>query len=338
LDFESKLGDTIASDLSVLAPGLMLIGREVVTAFGKRIDLLAMDREGNLVIIELKREKTARDVVAQTLDYASWVEGLSYEKISEIYAEHHGGQEFEAGYDAAFGASPPENINESHRMIVVASEIDAGTERIINYLNNSYGVPINTVFFRCFKDKGNEYLTRTWLIDPQEAEVKTSKTAVKKRQEQWNQRDFYVSLGESPDANWDDCRRYGFVSGSGGRWYTQTLDLLFAGARVFVNIPKRGYVGVGTVRDRSCPAKDFMVDVDSKQIPILSAPLIAPEMGKNANDPELCSYVVRVDWIKAVPREEAYWEKGLFAIQHTACRLRNQFTIQKLTAHFGLDE
>jgi hypothetical protein len=32
---------------------------------------------------------------------------------------------------------------------------------------------------------------------------------------------------------------------------------------------------------------------------------------------------VGVECTKTVPRDEAYWEKGLFAIQHTACRLRN---------------
>ncbi len=336
LESEAKLHDTLASDLSLLAPDLMLIGREVVTAFDKRIDLLAMDRDGNTVIIELKRDKTPREVVAQTLDYASWVENLSYEQIAEVYAEKHGGQKFEAGYSEVFGTSPPENVNESHRMIIVASELDTSTERILNYLNDNYGVPINTVFFRYFKDDDNEYLTRTWLIDPQEAEVKAGKAAVTKRQETWNQRDFYVSLGESSDANWDDCRRYGFVCGSGGRWYTQTLNLLFPGARVFVNIPQRGYVGVGIVKETSLPVKDFIVQVNGNETPLLKAPLSATEMGKNAADLEMCSYLVRVEWIKAVPREEAYWEKGLFAIQHTACRLRNQFTIEKLTQHFDI--
>ncbi len=230
LELETKLENTLAADLSLVAPGLMLIGRQVTTAFGKFIDLLAIDRDGTLVIIELKRDKTPREVVAQTLDYASWAKDLSYDQITEIYAEKNGGQKFEVGFSDAFGSSARESINESHRMVVVASELDSSTERILNYLNDNYGVPINIVFFRYFKDKENEYLTRTWLIDPHEAE-QTSKVVAKKRKETWNGRDFYVSLGESDDANWDDCRRYGFVCGSGGRWYTQTLNLLFPAAR-----------------------------------------------------------------------------------------------------------
>lgn len=76
-----------------------------------------MDREGELVIIELKRDKTPREVVAQALDYASWVEKLSYETIADLYTEKHGGQKLEAGYSETFGGSPPESINASHRMI-----------------------------------------------------------------------------------------------------------------------------------------------------------------------------------------------------------------------------
>ncbi len=40
--------------------------------------MLAMDEEGNIHIIELKKERTPREVVAQTLDYASWVQNLSF--------------------------------------------------------------------------------------------------------------------------------------------------------------------------------------------------------------------------------------------------------------------
>ena len=49
----------------------MLIGRQVRTSFGGIIDLLAIAPDGSLVLIELKRDKTPREIVAQALDYAS---------------------------------------------------------------------------------------------------------------------------------------------------------------------------------------------------------------------------------------------------------------------------
>lgn len=155
------------------------------------------------------------------------MEGLSYDDIGDLYAAKNDGRELEVGFDETFSHSLPEDVNESHRMIIVASELDPSTERIITYLSGRYGVPINTVFFRYFGDNGSEYLTRSWLIDPQDAEVQTSKSSAKKRQEPWNGRDFYVSLGEGPHQNWDDCRKYGFICGSGGKWYTQTVVVHF---------------------------------------------------------------------------------------------------------------
>ena len=53
-----------------------------------------------------------------------------------------------------------------HRLVVVASEMDSSTERIVDYLLDSYGVPVNVVFLRYFRDAGSEYLGRHWLKSP----------------------------------------------------------------------------------------------------------------------------------------------------------------------------
>lgn len=347
IDSELMLEDALVKDLSILSSQLMLIGRQVSTSYGKFIDMLAMDSSGNLSIIELKKSRTPREVVAQLLDYASWVQSLSYEEITAIYSDKNQGKKLEEGFDEAFGISLPEEINQKHELIVVASEIDPSTERIISYLSDNYSVPINAVFFRFFRDDGRDYLARTWLIDPEEVERKVSYSKVKKGSEPWNGRDFYVSLGDDEQRSWDDCRRYGFVSGGGGKFYSQKLNLLFPGSRVFVHIPKTGYVGVGIVKEPAVPVKDFKVTEDildgkvvtgSREIPILHAPLTAPNMGKNSDDPNLCEYLVRVEWIRDVPRTEAYWVKGLFANQNIACRLTNSFTIERLSQHFDLGD
>jgi hypothetical protein len=338
IDSETRLEDALSKDLSILSTELLLIGRQVPTAYGKFIDILAMDVSGNLSVIELKKKRTPREVVAQLVDYASWAQSLSYEEIAALYSEENKGRKLEQGFDDLFGISLPEQINQRHDLVVVASELDSSTERIINYLADNYGVPINAVFFRFFRDDGRDYLARTWLLDPEEVERKASGSSVRKGSEPWNGRDFYVSLGEGDHRNWEDCRKYGFVSGGQGKWYSQTLKLLFPGARVFVNIPRTGYVGVGTVKEPAVRVKDFKVIQDGRQIPLLTAPLIAPKMAENADDPDLCEYLVRVEWIRQVPKAEAYWEKGLFALQHTACRMTSSFTIGKLSQHFQLDD
>jgi hypothetical protein len=44
------------------------LGRQVIT-IGGRIDLLGNNAEGNLTIVEFKRDRTPRDIVAQALGY-----------------------------------------------------------------------------------------------------------------------------------------------------------------------------------------------------------------------------------------------------------------------------
>ena len=187
------------------------------------------------------------------------------------------------------------------------------------------------MFFRHFEDAGKNYLIRTWLVDPRKTDA--GPTGKKKRREPWNGRDFYVSLGDSRHRRWEDCVQFGFVSGGGGKWYSQTLDLLFPGARVFVNIPGTGYVGVGEVQGKSIPVTDFTVQHNGNKVSVLDAPLTASHLAEHAKDPETYEYFVPVKWINTVTKEQAYWEKGLFAIQHTACRLRNQFTLERLAEH-----
>ncbi len=64
LDLEARLQEWLARDISVLDPGLLVIGREAETDFGGYIDLLCINAVGDLVVIELKRDKTPREITA----------------------------------------------------------------------------------------------------------------------------------------------------------------------------------------------------------------------------------------------------------------------------------
>lgn len=337
MEAEKKLEDALNADIAIIDPGLMVVGRQVPTAFGKFIDLLAVDGYGTITVIELKRNRTPREVVAQVLDYASWVKTLTYHDITGIFAQQHGGA-FEQAFTQRFNSDPPERLNESHRLIIVAGELDNSTERIIDYLSGSYGVPINAVFFRYFREGSNEYLARTWLIDPNQAEAQASRATAATHQEPWNGRDWYVSIGVGEHRTWEDCVKYGFVSAGQGVWYSRTLQQLPVGARIFACIPRKGYVGVGTVTQSAVPVREFLINVDGVEKPILELPLSAPNMADNFGNLELSEYVARVEWITHVPESQAIWENGMFANQNSACRLRSSFTLQRLSERFALDD
>jgi RecB family endonuclease NucS len=91
----AKLEDILEQDLSLLGVDvLLLIGRQVITALGKRIDLLAMDVNGDLYAIELKRGQTPREVVAQTIDYGYWIRDLVSDDVVEAFDKHNPGVAF----------------------------------------------------------------------------------------------------------------------------------------------------------------------------------------------------------------------------------------------------
>ena len=81
---EQSLEEMIVSDPGIISREWMLIGRQETTPFGGRIDLLAIAPDGSLVLIELKRNRTPREIVAQALDYAAWIEQLTADKIAHV--------------------------------------------------------------------------------------------------------------------------------------------------------------------------------------------------------------------------------------------------------------
>ncbi len=66
----------------------MIIGRQVPTSHGKIIDLLAVDGDGVLHAIELKRDRTPREATAQALDYGSWAQTLAHEDVLDLFAQY----------------------------------------------------------------------------------------------------------------------------------------------------------------------------------------------------------------------------------------------------------
>jgi PAS domain-containing protein len=333
---EARLEELIQSDPTILGEPLLVVGRQVPTAFGKFIDLLAVSAEGALHVLELKRDRTPREVVAQVLDYGSWVQGLSHSDVLALFGDQHH-TAFEVAFEERFGTRPPEELNGGHTLTVIAADVDPATERIVTYLAG-FEVPVNVVFFRYFRDGEREYLARSWLLD--EATVAPSGTGRRGgTREPWNGRDWYISFGEEDQGrNWDDAVKYGFVSAGGGAWYSKTLRGLPVGARVFAYIPQAGYVGVGTSTGEARPFDDALVTVGGQQRKLSELPLAGTYRWGPADDMNKAEYVVPVDWISTRPREHAVHKKGLFANQNSACKLRNRFTLTTLYTEFGLDD
>ena len=338
LDDENQLEELIVQDVSIINSDWLLIGRQVRTSFDKCIDLMALDANGSVIIIELKRDKTPRDVVAQAIDYASWVETLEDNQLVDCYidfASKHKlpNQSLDVAFKAKFGLSLADvTLNDSHQMVIVASELDASTERIITYLNNRHGVGINAVFFSAFSDGSNRYLSRAWMIDPQETQQLVSTRGAR---EPWNG-EFYVSFGHGECRNWEDARQHGFVAAGGGQWYSNTLNMLAEGDRIWVNIPKTGYVGVGIVTGERQRISEFCIAGQ----PLTSLPTQLDYSSFSAAPDDSAEYVVPVKWLHTEANSNAFSETGLFGNQNTVCKpttTKWRHTVERLKAIWKID-
>ena len=160
----------------------MVIGRQVATDFGGVIDLICLDSSGDIVVVELKRGKTPREVTAQALDYASWVADLSHQRITDIANNYlPEDKPLQTAFQGAFGEDLPETLNEGHSLLIVAESMDSSTERIVKYLS-AQGIRINVLTVQHFSSEdGKELLAQTFMIEPSEATEKVS-TGSKRRQ------------------------------------------------------------------------------------------------------------------------------------------------------------
>jgi hypothetical protein len=113
------------------------------------------------------------------------------------------------------------------------------------------------------------------------------------------------------------------------------------GARVNVHIPQRGYVAVGITLREAKRFDEAEVRIDGEWLPLAQQQLDAPYRHTAEGEPvtdDNAEYVVPVRWLAVNPKSEAYWEKGMFANQNSACKLRQEFTLDRLGQHFGLND
>ncbi|MFY9854528.1 MAG: nuclease [Terracidiphilus sp.] len=314
---EQLLEDMIVVAPSMLSDEWMLIGRQEDTGYGGRIDLLAIAPDGSLVLIELKRDQTPREVVAQSLDYASWVQGLRSDDIAAIYGRFLPEHSLSRDFQLRFGqALDEEALNLNHQIIIVAGSLDESTERIVAYLSDR-DIPINVLCFQIFNCGAEQLLSRVWLLDPVRTQINVA--ASEKSKEPWNG-EFYCSFGDEKARSWQEAVRYGFISGGGGSWYSKTLQLLNPGDRVWVKVPGRGFVGVGRVTGRVQRAADFKVTTPQGDVSVLDVIDSASYHLSYVDDQEKTEYFVPVRWLQTVPLDSAIQEIGMFGNQNTVCK------------------
>lgn len=179
-DMEKDLEKWIKEFPQVLGQDMLIIGEQTRTKSGP-LDFLAIDKFGNLVIIELKRGNLPRDVLAQAIDYVSDVASWDLDKINEICLKFTGVL-LEDYLNENFEDIDLEslNINETQRILLVGFSLDEALERMIEWLANNYNVSINALIFKFIKTQNGDKLIARTMIIPEEVEKERSQRAGKK--------------------------------------------------------------------------------------------------------------------------------------------------------------
>jgi hypothetical protein len=340
LPSERVLEDMIVAAPRILSDEWMLIGRQERTGMGGIVDLLGIAPDGALVLIELKRDRTPREVVAQAIDYACWVEGLGADDIVGIYARFAPTRDLAADFQTRFGQPLDEDtLNDSHQIVIVATHLDDSSERIVGYLNQR-NIAINVLCFQIFDLGGQQLLSRSWLLDPAQTQVSAATPATKgpREREPWNG-EFYACFGHGETRDWEEGRRYGFICAGGGSWYSNTLNLLTVGDRVWVKAPGFGFVGFGEVTGPREPITQFMVHTDAGDVLAIDALNKASYHREYGDDPDRMEYFVPVRWLHSVPLAEGVNEIGMFGNQNTVCKPTTpkwRTTVERLKERWGI--
>ena len=136
----------------ILGEDLLIIAKEYKLPSKIRLDLLAVDKKANLVIIELKRDDSGDSVDWQAIKYCSYCSNFTHEEIYQLYAEYLGANEDEAEIKIEkFIDEEPNKLNDSQRIILASKEYHSDVVSAVLWLRD-FGVDIQCVKLEPFTD------------------------------------------------------------------------------------------------------------------------------------------------------------------------------------------
>ena len=155
IDFEKDLENWLENSPNVLLDedegSIIWIGRQVTATVGESglyPDLIGIDTEGDLVMVELKKGKTPREVIAQILEYAVWGSSLNDEDLNIIAQSYYRKQDcdfnksiFDLYKEAFFPDAEEEPVvefNRNQKLFIVAEKVSPVIQEVALYLRDKH--------------------------------------------------------------------------------------------------------------------------------------------------------------------------------------------------------
>lgn len=346
----------LRDQIGLISPETLIISEEFAdwSDSRRRIDLLGIDKQANIVVIELKRSEDGAHMELQAIRYAAMVSAMTFEKASEIFGRYlHNRNRHDdptqSLLDFLGWATPDEQaFGEDVRIVLASADFSKELTTSVLWLNER-DLDIRCVRLRPHMDGGRVLLDIQQVIPLPEAseylvglrEKATEARDARRKEAAW-QGDWYVNLGmDAPDSpkidnglnyerHWEFCRELGYVSAGGHPRYWRPLLKLNIGDRIWVYQKQAGYLGVGVVTHPAMPIDQVVLDDSSKLVDRLSR----LDLNKSG-EPEGYAYAIKVRWTSTVPLDQARFFPGAFANQNIVCKLTNETTLDFLRKEFG---
>ena len=201
---EQDIEDWVEDKPKVLGEPLKIIARQLrIQEVGDRLDLLAIDKQGNLVIIELKSDVVKSDATLQAVKYASYLSDWKYEQIDrqmERYYNENNEEEYDSLEEIENFCEDDYEINDEQRIILAGREIRPRTNSVALWLRKE-GVDIKITKLEPWKDGKDIYLYPRVIIPlPAEEEFHISVTDDKSQPWKRNGKEWHLNNRCSDDS------------------------------------------------------------------------------------------------------------------------------------------
>ncbi len=128
---EKHIEDLAWNNLSEICGEPLFAVKRQASAGGGIPDIVALDPDGRIVVIEIKRGME-RGQLSQILEYAGWASEATFDEIAGMY--HLGSSNFWSDWQDFTDTETRVQINRDPRMFLIAEDYDTRTRRAIKFL------------------------------------------------------------------------------------------------------------------------------------------------------------------------------------------------------------
>lgn len=349
----SGLQRLLKEQIEIVAPDTMVVAEEFSDweDSGRRIDLLGIDRDANLVVFELKRDQRGGHMDLQALRYAAMVAPMTWSKLvdtHEDYLRRSGEDHREAErrlLDFLEWNEPDEaEFPSDVRIVLVSAGFGQELTTAVLWLNQR-GIDIRCVQLRPFERNGELLVWSEQCLPLPSAEdyqvrLREKSASIRASRTERGEPTGYhfINTGEdkNSDRSWDHCVRYGFISAGGGARYVNAVKKFQPGDRVIAYASRHGYVGICEVIEQAVPRHEFVPRGESRNM----SDILGAEIGKDVLKrdlslaPDIVEHCARVRWLAQVPKDRAISDTHY---RQTSCQIRNPELVERLLAAFGVE-